>query len=114
MKPACWQPGTGAAGNTVPWPCLRLRSWGDGCGGAWWLPGDISRSFPNGLPGGLSEKDVAEQAAWSPCSPALLLLPFPITPSVLMATTCSESAAAIPVAAASKQGVWLVLCNQSF
>lgn len=48
MKPSCGQPGAGAVGSIVPWPCPRLRSWGDGHGGAWWLPGEISRSFPDG------------------------------------------------------------------
>ena len=71
-------------------------------------PGGCLGSFPDGLPGGLIEKGVAELGhRILPCSPALLLSPR-IRIREPMATACPESAAAIPVAAARKQGVWLV------
>ena len=72
-------------------------------------PGGCLGSFPDGLLGGLIEKGVAELGhGVLPCSPALLLLSPHIRIREPMATACLESAAAIPVAAARKQGVWLV------
>ena len=62
----------------------------DGRDGAWWLPGEISRSFPDGLLGGLLEK------GWLNRGNGFLAL----LPSIL-------------VASASKQGMYVVLCNQS-